>query len=48
VVFLAVNGIEFEPAEVDATIAVLRLPSGVLTDEAFIAWMRSRAWLRSA
>ena len=39
--FLALNGAEFEPPEVDATIAVLRLASGDLNDDDFIAWVRS-------
>ena len=39
--FLALNGADFEPPEVDATIAVLRLASGDLNDDDFIAWVRS-------
>ena len=39
--FLALNGADFEPPEVDATIAVLRLASGDLKDDDFIAWVRS-------
>ncbi len=39
--FLALNGIEFEPAEVDATIAMLRLAAGDTSDEDFIAWVRA-------
>jgi death-on-curing protein len=39
--FLALNGADFEPPEVDATIAVLRLASGDLKDDEFIVWVRS-------
>jgi death-on-curing protein len=39
--FLALNGMDFEPPEVDATMAVLRLAAGELTDDEFIAWVRA-------
>ena len=38
--FLALNGAEFEPPDVDATMAVLRLAAGGLTDNEFINWVR--------
>ena len=41
--FLALNGVEFEPAEVDATITMLRLATGELSDDEFIAWVRANA-----
>ena len=41
--FLALNGVEFEPAEVDATITMLRLAAGELSDDEFIAWVRANA-----
>jgi death-on-curing protein len=41
--FLALNGMEFEPAEVDATVTMLRLASGDLPDEEFTAWVRNNA-----
>ena len=41
--FLALNGAKFEPPEVDATIAILKLAAGETTDEEFIAWVRSHA-----
>jgi len=41
--FLALNGMEFEPAEVDATVTMLRLASGDMPDEEFTAWVRSNA-----
>jgi death on curing protein len=45
--FLALNGMEFEPPEVDATITMLRLASGDLSDEEFTAWVRSNTRVRS-
>ena len=41
--FLALNGAEFEPPEVDATMAILKLAASETTDEEFIAWVRSHA-----
>ena len=41
--FLALNGLEFEPGEVDATMAMLQLASGDIADDDFIAWVRSHA-----
>ena len=40
VTFLALNGTVFEPAEVDATMAVLRLGAGKIGDDEFTAWVR--------
>ncbi|HEY7580208.1 MAG TPA: type II toxin-antitoxin system death-on-curing family toxin [Acetobacteraceae bacterium] len=39
--FLALNGAEFEPPEVDATMAMLRLAAGDLTDDEFVPWVRA-------
>jgi death on curing protein len=44
---LALNGMEFEPPEVDATITMLRLASGDLSDDEFTAWVRSNTRVRS-
>ncbi len=41
--FLALNGMEFEPAEVDATVTILHLAAGDISDEDFIAWVRTHA-----
>ena len=38
--FLALNGVDFDPPEVEATITILRLAEGSLTDENFTAWVR--------
>jgi death-on-curing protein len=38
--FLGLNGAEFEPPEVDATMAILRLASGDLNENEFIDWVR--------
>jgi death on curing protein len=46
--FLALNGMEFEPAEVDATITMLRLASGELPDDEFTAWVSNNTRVRSA
>jgi death-on-curing protein len=43
VTFLALNGMVFEPPEVDATMAVLRLAAGDMTDDEFAAWVRDNA-----
>ena len=39
-VFLALNGMEFEPPEVEATVTMLRLAAGDLPDEEFTVWVR--------
>ena len=41
--FLALNAVEFEPPEVDATLTVLRLAAGDMSDDEFIAWVRNHA-----
>jgi death on curing protein len=41
--FLALNGLVFEPPEVDATITMLRLAAGEMPDDEFIAWVRANA-----
>ena len=41
--FLALNGAEFEPPEVDATLTVLRVAAGDMSDDEFIAWVRNHA-----
>jgi len=40
VTFLALNGARFEPPEVEATVTMLRLAAGDMTDEAFTGWVR--------
>jgi hypothetical protein len=37
------NGVPFEPPEVDATMAVLRLAAGDMPDDEFTDWVRSYA-----
>jgi death on curing protein len=39
--FLALNGADFEPPEVDATMAILRLAAGDTSDDEFIEWVRA-------
>ena len=39
--FLALNGMVFEPPEVDAAMAVLRLAAGDMDDDEFTAWVRA-------
>jgi death-on-curing protein len=39
--FLALNGMAFEPAEVDATVTMLRLASGDMPDDDFTTWVRT-------
>lgn len=41
--FLSLNGVEFEPPEVDATMTMLRLASGHLTNDEFTEWVRTNA-----
>ncbi len=38
--FLALNGADFDPPEVDATVAILRLAAGDMKDDEFIVWVR--------
>ena len=38
---LALNGMVFEPPEVDAAMAVLRLAAGDMDDDEFTAWVRA-------
>ena len=38
--FLGLNGLEFEPAEVEATMTMLALASGGISDDDFITWVR--------
>jgi death-on-curing protein len=45
--FLALNGAEFDPTEVDATLAILRLAAGDISDDEFIAWVRTNAHVPS-
>jgi death-on-curing protein len=40
---LALNGMAFEPPEVEATMTVLGMEAGDLEERAFIAWVRSHA-----
>ena len=46
--FLALNGMEFEPAEVDATVTMLRLAAGDMPDEDFTTWVRDNTRPRGA
>jgi death-on-curing protein len=39
--FLALNGVGFEPPEVDATVTMLRLAAGDMSDEEFTGWVRT-------
>jgi len=39
--FLALNGMEFEPPEVDATVTMLRFAAGDMPDEDFTPWVRT-------
>jgi death on curing protein len=39
--FQAFNGMVFEPPEVDATMAVLRLAAGEMDDDEFTTWVRA-------
>jgi death on curing protein len=39
--FLGLNGAVFEPPEVDATMAILRLAAGDMADDEFIDWVRA-------
>lgn len=41
--FLARNGVAFEPPDAEAAVAMLAMAAGEMTDEAFIAWVRSHA-----
>ena len=43
VVFLDLNGVAFSPPEVEATVTMLEMAAGMMTDEAFIAWVRRHA-----
>lgn len=43
--FLGLNGAEFEPSEFDATMTMLALASGDITDPDFIAWVRQHTVL---
>lgn len=41
VTFIWLNGADFDPTEVDATLMTLRLAAGELTDDEFTTWVRS-------
>lgn len=43
VLFLALNGVQFDPPEVEATMTMLSMAAGDLDDPAFIAWVRRHA-----
>lgn len=45
VLFLALNGMAFDPPEVEATITMLSMAAGDLDDATFIAWVRRHAVL---
>src|SRR5579863_9950676 len=46
--FLALNGMEFEPPEVEATVTMLRLAAGDMPDDEFTTWVRNNARTRDA
>jgi death on curing protein len=46
--FLALNDMEFEPPEVDATVTMLRLAAGDLSDDDFTTWVRNNTRTRDA
>ena len=46
--FLALNGMEFEPPEVDATVTMLRLAAGEMSDDDFTTWVRNNTRSRGA
>jgi death-on-curing protein len=43
VTFLDLNGVGFDPGEVEATTTMLLLAAGEIDDDAFIAWVRRHA-----
>ncbi len=43
VLFLALNGMAFDPPEVEATMTTLAMAAGDLDDATFIAWVRRHA-----
>ncbi len=44
--FLALNGLAFSVSDVDAVIMSLRMASGYICDDDFIAWVRDHAELK--
>jgi death-on-curing protein len=43
VTFFGLNGLEFEPPEVEAAVTMLRLAAGEITEAEFITWVREHA-----
>lgn len=43
VLFLALNGMAFDPPEVEATMTMLAMAAGEIDDAAFVAWVRVHA-----
>ena len=43
VTFMALNGMAFDPPEVEATMTTLAMAAGDIDDEVFIAWVRRHA-----
>ncbi len=43
VLFLSLNGLEFEPPEVEAVMMMLRMAADEMADDAFVAWVGSHA-----
>jgi len=41
--FLGLNGMTFEPPEVDATISMLRMAAGEVSDDEFTQWVRENS-----
>ncbi len=44
VTFFDLNGVEFDPGEVEATATMLLLAAGEIDDASFIAWVRQHAF----
>ena len=44
-IFLAMNGMVFEPPEVEATMTVLAMAAGEMSDDEFTGWVRTHARL---
>lgn len=43
VTFFGLNGVEFEPPEVEAAVTMLRMAAGEIADAKFITWVREHA-----
>lgn len=47
VLFLALNGVGFDPPEVEATVTILKLAGSQMGDEDFVKWVRQYCKVRS-